>query len=81
MKKLLHAATITAVLTGLVVLSGCQQLKETAQTLRTEGEKTINDLSQQVDTAKNKIIETKMAIELKSQQVVNATDAVNKLTH
>jgi altronate dehydratase len=75
MKKLLFASGIAA----LLILGGCQQFQDTAENLRKEGEKTVNGLSQQADNIKTQVLETKAAYDEKSQQVVNAVDAVNKV--
>ena len=76
MKKLLISSSLTA----LLVLGGCQQLEEQAQIIRDQSQKTVSNLSQQAENVKTQIITTKAAIDEKSQQVVNAMDAVNKLT-
>lgn len=75
MKKLLFVSGII----GLLVLSGCQQFQNTAENLRQQGEQTINGLSQQADNIKTQVLDTKAAYDQKSQQVVNAVDAVNQV--
>lgn len=69
-------------LTGLgcaLIMSGCQQFQDTAQNLRQQSESTITNLSQQADNVKTQVIKTKEKFDEKSQQVVNAVDAVNKV--
>ncbi len=75
MKKLLFVSGIV----GLLILGGCQQFQDTAENLRKEGEKTVNGLSQQADNIKTQVLDTKAKYDEKSQQVVNAVDAVNKV--
>lgn len=75
MKKLLFVSGIL----GILALSGCQQIQDQAQTLRQQGESTINGFSQQADTVKKQVLETKAKYDEKSQQVINAVDAVNKV--
>ena len=72
---------LTAGLSSLLLLSGCQQLQESAQNLRHEGEKTIGEISQQAVDVQTKVLETKAAFDTKSQEVMTAVDAVNKVTH
>ena len=76
MKKILLASSIVS----LIALSGCQQLEKAGQAVRQEGEKAINNLSQQAETTKTSILETKAKFDEKSQQVMTAVDAVNKLS-
>lgn len=64
----------------VIFIAGCQQLEEQAQNIRKGGEEAINQASQQVENAKTKIIQTKQQFDEKSQQVINAVDAVDKLT-
>lgn len=63
-----------------LALFGCQQFQETAQNLRKQGESTYGTLSQQADQTKTQLIQTKDKFDEKSQQFVNAADAVGKLT-
>ena len=72
---------LTVGLSSLLILSGCQQLQESAQNLRQEGEKTIGGISQQAVDVQTKVLETKAAFDTKSQEVMTAVDAVNKVTH
>ena len=81
MKKTSFAAGFAIATTTLLVLSGCQKLEETAQNLRHEGEKTIGGISQQAVDVQTKVLETKAAFDTKSQEVMTAVDAVNKVTH
>lgn len=75
MKKLLIASTVT----GLILLSGCSQIQDQAENLRKQSDDTINGFSQQAEGVKTKVLETKAAYDTKSQQVINAVDAVNKV--
>jgi len=74
MKKFLFASCALA----LVMLSGCKQLQDQAASLQKQGEQAYNGLSQQADIIKTQALQTKDAYDQKSQQVVNAVDAVNK---
>ena len=65
----------------LAILSGCQQLQEQAQQLRKGGEQLYTQASQEAESIKTQIIDTKQKFDQKSQQVVNAADALNKLAH
>ncbi len=75
MKKILFASGII----GMLALTGCQQLQSSADELRKQGESTINGLSQQADNVKTQVLKTKEAYDEKSQQVVDAVGAVNKV--
>jgi len=75
MKKILFATGIV----GLLILSGCQQFQQSAESIRKQGEDTVNNLSQQADNVKTQVIKTKAQYDQKSQEVVNAVDAVNKV--
>ncbi len=75
MKKILIASGII----GILVLSGCQQLQDQAENLRKESDSTINGFSQQAEDVKTRVLETKAAYDTKSQQIINAADAVNKV--
>lgn len=75
MKKFLFASSAVA----LVIFTGCQQIQDQAVNLRKQGEQTINGFSQQADNIKTQVLQTKAAYDEKSQQVVNAVDAVNKV--
>ena len=75
MKKILFASGII----GMLALTGCQQLQDSAETLRKQTEGTINGLSQQADNVKTQVLNTKAAYDEKSQQVVEAVGAVNKV--
>lgn len=75
MKKFLFASSAIA----LVMLGGCQQIQDQAENLRKQGEQTLNGFSQQADNIKTQVLQTKAAYDEKSQQVVNAVDAVNKV--
>lgn len=75
MKKILFASGII----GVLALTGCQQLQDSAENLRKQSEGTINGLSQQADNVKTQVLKTKEAYDQKSQQVVNAVDSVNKV--
>jgi hypothetical protein len=75
MKKLLIATTLMSVL----ALTGCQQIQNSAQNLRQQGEQTLNGFSQQANGLKTQVLETKAKYDEKSQQVVNAVGAVNNV--
>lgn len=75
MKKILFASGII----GVLALTSCQQLQDSAENLRKQSEGTINGLSQQADNVKTQVLKTKEAYDQKSQQVVNAVDSVNKV--
>ena len=75
MKKFLLVSSFV----GILALTGCQQIQDTAQNLRQEGEKTYNGLSQQADNIKTQAIQTKAAYDQKAKDVGNAVEAVNKV--
>lgn len=77
MKNFLLASGIIVAM----ILSGCKQVEQQAQLLQKEGEKAVSGLSQQAEKLKTQALETKAAIDKKSQEIVNAVDAVNKATH
>lgn len=79
MKKTLSRICFLTILLTLVVLSGCREIQDSANAIRKEGETAINQASQQAENIKNQVIQTKQTIDKKSQQVVNAVDALNKL--
>ena len=86
MKKSFSATILTGGLIAMLFLSGCEQFKQTAQNLRTEGEKAVGNITKEAEDAKNKVLETKAAIDTKAQQLKdaadamkNAADAMNKL--
>ena len=66
--------TTLALIAGTLILTGCSQidsLKDQAQDLRKETVKTYNGYSEQV-------IDTKKKIDEKSQQLIDAANAVNQ---
>jgi uncharacterized lipoprotein YajG len=76
MKKLILIFTFAAI----TLLSGCQAIQDQAENLRKQGENTMNGLSQQAENVKTQVIQTKQKYDEKSQEVVNAANALNKLT-
>ena len=75
MKKLFLISTIA----GIGFLAGCQQIQDTAQNLRQQGEKAYNGISQQAENVKTSVLQTKQQIDEKSQQLINTVDSINKL--
>ena len=76
MKKILIASTVAS----FVVLSGCQQIQDSAQNLKNESSKIVDTASQQAENIKTSALDIKKKYDEKSQQVVNTVDAVNQLT-
>jgi len=81
-KSLLIILTLT-----LFVVSGCQQLFSDANNAKTEAEKLYKETAEDVENAKNKVIETKAeidekidAVEEKIDQIEDAADAIKKVT-
>ena len=75
MKKLLIISSFV----GILAFTGCQQVQDTAENIRQEGEKTYNGLSQQAENVKAQAIQTKDAYDKKAKDVGNAVEAVNKV--
>jgi hypothetical protein len=75
MKKFLLVSSFV----GVLAFTGCQQIQDTAQNLRQEGEKTYSGLSQQAENVKAQAIQTKDAYDKKAKDVGNAVEAVNKV--
>lgn len=78
--------TIVSIL-ALIALSGCNQMQEQAQNLRKSGETLVNEASQQAQSTKTQIIQTKQKIDQKvqdlqdaSKKIQDASDAVKKLS-
>lgn len=81
MKNKKKLFTKTLVLFSITMaLSGCQTLQDQAANLRKQSESALQSASQQADNIKKQAIETKLKFDEKSQQLINAADAINKLT-
>lgn len=70
-----------------LILTGCQQIKESAVSVRKSGENVVNGVAQEAANAKKQLDETKAKLDEKAQQVQDAAkkvqdakDAVNKIT-
>ena len=74
-KTFLFLAAITIFST-----SGCQALQNNVDDLKNKSEKTIDQASEQAENAKNKLIQAQQKYAEKSQQLINASDAIEKLS-
>lgn len=87
MKKTSTFALGAFALTAAIILGGCNQIQEQAQTLRKNGETLVNQASQQAEAAKTQLIQTKAGIDQKvqdlqtaGQKIQDANAAVQNLT-
>ena len=76
MKKLLIASAVGS----FIVLSGCQQIQDSAKNLQDQSQKMIDTASQQAEGIKTSALQVKQKYDEKSQQVMNTVNTVSQLT-
>jgi hypothetical protein len=72
-------ALIGGAIVFLFTITGCNQVSDQAQIIKSQTDQKIGEIQNQYETTKKQVIDTKAQIDQKVDQAKTAADAVGKL--